>query len=121
MNVCDWIYFLKDSDAKNVPHVTEYNHFEFNVVYKRQVHCRVDTDGNDFMHHIFPLDDEPYGFLDVGTPEGMTIQCKEYLFKYIRAYCKEEYLLRPIEPVVHASISENSEPEPDQPDPDPEP
>ena len=59
-----------------------------------------------------PTESGPIGFLDVMTPAGMTRERKEYLFKNIRTFCKEEYkdLLCP-----------EVGPEPDQPGPIAEP
>lgn len=122
VNVYNWLNFLKDNNAKKVPHITQCNHFEFNVSYKGKVHCKMDIDGNDFVHRIFPTDSGPIGFPDVVTPAGMARQRKEYLFNNIRTFCKEEYkdLLCPeveTEPVAEASANGDPEPERDQPDP----
>ncbi|KAG8297782.1 hypothetical protein J6590_028613, partial [Homalodisca vitripennis] len=68
-----------------------YNHFEFNSIYKGKVHCKIDIDGNEFIHKMFPTEDGPHGFPQEITPEGMTRARKEYLYKNIRQYCKDEF------------------------------
>ncbi|KAG8270566.1 hypothetical protein J6590_083241 [Homalodisca vitripennis] len=89
--VYDWLSFLQKSGANKVPHVTQYNHFEFNSLYKGKVHCKIDIDGNEFIHKMFPTEDGPHGFPQEITPEGMTRARKEYLYKNIRQYCKDEF------------------------------
>ncbi|KAG8257715.1 54S ribosomal protein L4, mitochondrial [Homalodisca vitripennis] len=40
---------------------------------------------------MFPTEDGPHGFPQEITPEGMTRARKEYLYKNIRQYCKDEF------------------------------
>lgn len=90
VNVYNWLQFFKDSKANKVKHITSYNHFEFCEEFKGKVHGKTDIDGNEFVHRIFPDESAPVGFPVVVIPTGMTRERKEYLYKHIRPYCKED-------------------------------
>ncbi|XP_049955343.1 unconventional myosin-Va-like [Schistocerca serialis cubense] len=119
VNTYDWLNFLKDSNANKVPHITKYNHFEFNISSKGRVHCKLDIDGNEFVYCIFPNDNEPTGFPAAVIPPCMTRQRKQYPFKNIRTYCKENY-----KDITCLEVGSECEPETqvsDSKDPDEEP
>lgn len=91
INVYDWLNFFKVNGAKKVQHITSYNHFEFCETKKGKVTCKLDIDRNEFVHRIFIDESGPTGFPNVIIPEGMSHQRKEYLYRNIRNFCKEEW------------------------------
>lgn len=119
IEVHDWLNFFKDNGAKKVPQITHYNHFQFSATKNARVTCKVDVDGNEFVHRIFAEDSGPTGLPKVINPEGMSRQRKEYLYKNIRNFCKDEFkdTLCPAVPAAVEPDEPTEQPEVEDPEP----
>lgn len=53
-------------------HHSTFSLFEFHGAYKDKVHCKMDIDLNNIVHHIFSKASGSTGFPDAVTPTGMT-------------------------------------------------
>lgn len=91
ISVHDWqMYFTVNKCAK-VPHITKFNHFEFNSNNKGKVLCKNEFNGVEFIHKIFVSGNAPSGFPEVIQPPGLSEARKAYLYKQIRPYVKDEF------------------------------
>lgn len=120
----NWLSFLANYRTKKIPNITKFNHFEFENTHKGVVICKFESDGNSYVHRVFPSDDGPAGFPDRVVPNGLSDDRKKYLFTNIRQYCKDEYkdLLCPALAIsVPDRPTSREEEEVDQPAPRPGP
>ncbi|KAG8294438.1 hypothetical protein J6590_102966 [Homalodisca vitripennis] len=74
-----------------VPKITKFDHFEFASNNKGKVVCKSELDGIEFVHTTFPDKNGPAGFPEVIQPPGLSETRKNYLYKNIRPYCKDEF------------------------------
>ncbi|KAG8277522.1 Protein memo1 [Homalodisca vitripennis] len=63
----NWLSFLAKNGSKKIPNITKFNHFEFENSHKGVVKCKLENDGNVYVHRIFPSDDGPTGYKDQFT------------------------------------------------------
>lgn len=91
INVYDWQGFFTENKCSKVPHITKFNHFEFYSDNKGKVVCKSEIDGIEFIHTIFKSLNGPSGFPEVIKPPGLSEGRKQYLYKNIRPFCKDQY------------------------------
>lgn len=116
IKIHDWLTFFQTYGAKKIPLITRYNHFEFSTEFKGKVHCKTDLEDNVYVHQVFDTKNGPSGFPKQIVPQGMTPKRKEYLYKNIREYCKDEFK-DVLCPHQDPSVQPEDPDEPDEPAP----
>lgn len=91
VNTYDWLSYFAKNGSRKIPHITKFNHFEFNNSHKGFVHCKKELQDNVLVHKIFPTVEGPAEFPNLLVPQGLSNDRRHYLYSNIRQYCKDEF------------------------------